>query len=109
MVVITDPIFIFKCTLLLSAYYRTVPITKATGDILNKYIHEFNFDKPENQCKQLFENKFNHSFTREGVTYTLQKYATIAHQEDTSIPPNISPYSSPYESNAFNTGRCRFG
>ncbi|MGB8454775.1 MAG: tyrosine-type recombinase/integrase [Anaerocolumna sp.] len=49
-------------------------------------------NKPENQCKQLFKNKFNHSFTREGVTYTLQKYANIAHEEDTSIPRNISPH-----------------
>lgn len=72
--------------------FRIVPITKTTGDILDKYIHEFNLDKPEHQCKQLFKNKFNHSFTREGITYTLQKYATIAHEGDTSIPRNITPH-----------------
>ncbi len=72
--------------------HRTIPITMNTRDILKKYMHEFCLDLPESQCLPMFRNKFNHRFTREGITYVLQKYAIIAHEKDPNIPVSITPH-----------------
>ena len=71
---------------------RTVPITETTGTILTKYMHEFRLDLPEKHCTPLFLNKFHHKFTREGITYTLQKYASLAYTLDHGIPQKITPH-----------------
>lgn len=72
--------------------HRTIPLTEATGNILAKYINEFRLDLPQTQCKPLFLNKFGNRFTREGITYTLQKYAALANALDPGIPQNITPH-----------------
>lgn len=72
--------------------HRTIPLTEATGKILEKYMNEFRLDLPQTQCTPLFLNKFGHRFTREGITYTLQKYASLANELDPGIPKKITPH-----------------
>lgn len=72
--------------------HRAIPLTEATGSILAKYKKEFRLDLPQTQCSPLFLNKFGHRFTREGITYTLQKYASLANALDPGIPPKITPH-----------------
>ncbi|MDL2302362.1 site-specific integrase [Lachnospiraceae bacterium OttesenSCG-928-D06] len=72
--------------------HRAIPLTEATGKILEKYMEEFRLNLPQTQCNPLFLNKFGNRFTREGITYTLQKYAALASESDPGIPKKITPH-----------------
>lgn len=72
--------------------HRTIPLTEAAGRILEKYMDEFRLNLPQTQCKPLFINKFGHRFTREGITYILQKYAALANELDPGIPKKVTPH-----------------
>lgn len=70
---------------------RIVPLMKNTAKLLENYLKENN----------LLNNDLNHpvffncrkeKLTRYGITYILQKYMSLAHKKDSTMPTKISPH-----------------
>lgn len=57
---------------------RTVPLMKETADILKNYMACYGLERQCNADNPLFFNRRGEKFTRQGITYILQKYAENA-------------------------------
>lgn len=73
---------------------RNVPIMETLAKTLRLYLHENHLDLPEKNKLPLFQNRSGEKFTRKGISYILDKYASEARQADPSLfPSRISPHS----------------
>jgi site-specific recombinase XerD len=71
---------------------RRVPIMKNTASLLQSYIYENKLDHPSKNEYPLFINNQGRKLTKEGVSYIISKYATLAREKSTSIPPKINAH-----------------
>lgn len=72
---------------------RHVPITKELKAQLVKYQSILDFTSVDNYERPLFANHSKNGFTRQGINYTLTKYANLARKTHPElIPVSISPH-----------------
>lgn len=68
--------------------YRTVVVSDATRDILQKYIKNTNFDNiPDNSL--FFSLRGKRKLTRQGIQFILNYYVNIAKKDDSSFPNHV--------------------
>lgn len=73
---------------------RYIPLPKNLVKVLNKYFDCFGLRATQSQSRPLFVNHSNERLTRQGITYLVKKYATIARQKNPNfVPCSISPHS----------------
>ncbi len=73
--------------------YRYVPLLKYTVPLINRYIDERNYNRPEKLNEWLFKNHMGQKFTRQGINYLMTKYATMAKNTSPElIPDDFSPH-----------------
>lgn len=71
---------------------RFVPLMNNTMAMLRGYISEHHLAMNGKESSPLFFNQRHGKLSRSGVTYVLQKYAKLAHGQDSTIPENITPH-----------------
>lgn len=71
---------------------RFVPLMNNTVTMLRGYISENKLDINGKDSSPLFFNQRHGKLSRSGVTCVLQKYAKLAHEQDPTIPENITPH-----------------
>jgi site-specific recombinase XerD len=71
---------------------RRVPIMKNTVTLLQRYISENNLDQASRNEEPLFTNNQHHKLTKEGVSFIISKYVTLARQKSTIVPEKIKPH-----------------
>lgn len=72
---------------------RFIPISEETNKLLEHYIVNENFNNVESQNQYLFLDKYKKQFTREGITYILNKYVSKLHSEnELEFPETLSPH-----------------
>ena len=67
---------------------RTVPIIRATADILEQYILENRLNENGKAAHPLFFNRHGKRLTRSGVSYIISKYLDI----DSALPDKVTPH-----------------
>lgn len=72
---------------------RIVPLQKEQVGLLKKYLETNRLDQTQALAHPLFFNSRKEKLTRAGVTYILQKYATIARKKNDRLIPKISCHS----------------
>lgn len=73
---------------------RIVPLMMSMAKLLEQYLTENKFDKPQCQAYPLFRNKSGNKLTRSGISYILQKYYTVAKTlYPEMFPDPISPHT----------------
>lgn len=72
---------------------RYVPISTKTSRLLKLYFENENLQSPIYSERFLFLNRSGHPYTRAGITYILQKYTTMLHNEyPMNFPEKLSPH-----------------
>ena len=71
---------------------RFVPLMDNTVSMLRGYIAENRLDAVGKESSPLFFNQQHGKLSRGGVTYVLQKYASLAHGQDRTIPVKLTPH-----------------
>ncbi len=73
---------------------RTVPLMSQTTEMLIQYLKEQNiFDRVEKGNYPVFTNSRKERLSRDGITYILKKYVSIAKSENNILyPERISPH-----------------
>ena len=71
---------------------RFVPLMDNTVSMLRGYIAENRLDTVGKESSPLFFNQQHGKLSRGGVTYVLQKYASLAHDHDPAIPAKLTPH-----------------
>ena len=72
---------------------RIVPLVPQTCKILKDYMRERNLLSAEKSALPLFCNKWKNKLTRSGISYILEKYVSMAHQQEPlCVPENITPH-----------------
>lgn len=71
---------------------RLVPLMNNTAAMLHGYLSEQHLDMNGKETLPLFFNQRHGKLSRSGVTYVLQKYAKLAHEQDSTIPKDITPH-----------------
>ncbi len=72
---------------------RIVPLMKPMANLLEQYLKENGFTEPFSRDYPLFQNRSKGKLTREGITYTLKKYATEAINKAPELfPEKLSPH-----------------
>lgn len=72
---------------------RCVPIMKETQAVILDYLEKCKLMSGEDQHKPVFTNKYREPFTRAGISYILNKYATKANSVSSdSFPEHIHPH-----------------
>ncbi len=72
---------------------RIVPLSDDITGILRDYLEENGLTEPRFLQSPLFPNRNGGKVTRFGITYILDKYATMAHKLDPSlVPERFSPH-----------------
>lgn len=73
---------------------RYVPLIKASVPHIQKYLASKGLDEPGRAQECLFKNHRNEPFTRQGINYIMNKYATKARNIDKAlIPDALSPHT----------------
>ena len=90
---------------------RYVPISTKTVKLLSLYFDNEKLKSPIYSERFLFLNRSGHPFTRAGITYILQKYTTMVHDErPMDFPEKLTPHclrqSNAYASICFRCRRC---
>ena len=84
------------CTLLVHGKgqkSRYVPLLKDSIPILQKYLKQMNYLKPEKMDEWLFINHMKKQFTRQGINYLVSKYGNKARMNSPDlIPSDLSPH-----------------
>lgn len=72
---------------------RWVPLSSRTTDLLKIFMEKEDLFNVVHQRQYLFLNRSGNQFTRAGVTYILQKYVTLVHEEHPlNFPEKLSPH-----------------
>lgn len=72
---------------------RIVPLMRPMANILEQYLEENGFTEPFSRDYPLFQNRSKGKLTREGITYTVKKYATEAINKAPELfPEKLSPH-----------------
>ena len=72
---------------------RYVPLIKTSIPHIKKYLTTKGLDKPERIQDYLFKNHMKEPFTRQGINYLINKYASKAREVDSAlIPDDLSPH-----------------
>lgn len=72
---------------------RYVPLMSSVIPIMQKYLVQKGYDRPERLDEWLFKNHMNEQLTRQGVNYIIGKYAKMAHKANPGmIPTDFSPH-----------------
>lgn len=72
---------------------RYIPLMRNTIPMIQKYLIEKKYDRPEKREEWLFKNHMNEPFTRQGVNYIVGKYAKLARRiAPDEIPADFSPH-----------------
>ncbi len=71
---------------------RRVPLMKNTVALLQRYLAENGLDKGWNNQYPLFVNNQHNKLTKEGASYILNKYATMARGQSHSVPEHVTPH-----------------
>ncbi|AWN73399.1 site-specific integrase [Legionella anisa] len=72
---------------------RVVPLMDNTANLLQGYLHENNFLRPEAFDYPLFRNNQGNKLTRVGVNYILQKYERLVREAYPHFKQKISPHT----------------
>lgn len=72
---------------------RSVPLMKATVDLLTEYFRERGLDRPEQSTEPLFQNGQGKRLTRSGLRYILNKYIERARNTCSTLRKAISPHT----------------
>ena len=72
---------------------RYVPLSQSTVRLLKLYFEKERLQTPINASRHLFLNRSGNPYTRPGITYILQKYTTMLHNEHPeSFPKKLTPH-----------------
>jgi site-specific recombinase XerD len=71
---------------------RRVPLMKNTVALLKSYLSENTLNKPWKNQYPLFVNNQHKKLTKEGVSYILNKYVSMAKADSPIIPERVSPH-----------------
>jgi len=71
---------------------RRVPLMKNTASLLGSYLAENRLLTPNKSEYPLFVNRQHHALTREGVTYIVKKYASMARTHSSIVPPKVTAH-----------------
>lgn len=71
---------------------RRVPIMKNTVTLLERYISENNLDQASRNEEPLFTNNQHHKLTKEGVSFIISKYVTLARQKSMIVPEKVKAH-----------------
>lgn len=72
---------------------RIVPLMRPMATLLKQYLEESNFTEPYAKGYPLFQNRSKGKLTREGITYTVKKYAAKAINKAPELfPDKLSPH-----------------
>lgn len=72
---------------------RYVPISSNTSKLLKLYFDNEGLWDPSQIGRFLFLNRSGRMFTRAGITYILQKYTSMLHEENpTNFPAKLTPH-----------------
>lgn len=72
---------------------RYVPLLRDSVPIIQKYLNEMGYQKPEKLNEWLFVNHMNQQFTRQGINYIIRKYGDLARDASPDlIPDDLSPH-----------------
>ncbi len=72
---------------------RYVPLMGSMIPVIQKYLAQKGYDRPERLDEWLFKNHMKKSFTRQGINYIVGKYAKMAHEiAPEMIPAHFSPH-----------------
>lgn len=71
---------------------RRVPLMKNTLVLLEYYIHEHSLDKTWKNDYPLFRNKQQNKLTKEGISYIISNYVTLAKKVSTGFPDKVNPH-----------------
>lgn len=73
---------------------RIIPLMDKTAQLMNQYISIYHANYKQEHRVPLFSNRNKKKLTRAGITYILDKYVTVARQNNPSIiPKTVSPHS----------------
>ncbi|HAT1924119.1 TPA: tyrosine-type recombinase/integrase [Legionella pneumophila] len=72
---------------------RVVPLMDNTANLLQGYLHENNFLRPEAFDYPLFRNNQGNKLTRVGINYILQKYERLVREAYPHFKQKISPHT----------------
>ena len=72
---------------------RWVPLTSKTTSLLRLYYEKEGLDSEIYIGRNLFLNRSGRPFTKAGITYILQKYTTMLHEENPAgFPEKLTPH-----------------
>lgn len=72
---------------------RYIPLMRSTIPIIQKYLVQKGYDRPERLNEWLFKNHMNEPFTRQGINYIVGKYTKMARKiAPDMIPADFSPH-----------------
>jgi site-specific recombinase XerD len=72
---------------------RFVPINAAIVQSIQKYLHAMGYEDPSKLDNWLFINHMRQQFTRQGISYIVQKYSKRAREANPDlIPQDMSPH-----------------
>jgi site-specific recombinase XerD len=71
---------------------RTVPLMKQTVTILSEYFTENRINPRLHGDTPLFFNSKRKKLTRSGITYIVQKYASLANNSSSDMPSKVTPH-----------------
>lgn len=72
---------------------RFVPINAAIVQSIQKYLHAMGYEDPSKLDNRLFINHMRQQFTRQGISYIVQKYSKRAREANPDlIPQDMSPH-----------------
>lgn len=72
---------------------RYIPLMRNTIPIIQKYLAQNRYDRPEKLDEWLFKNHMNERFTRQGINYIVGKYTKMARKiAPDMIPVDFSPH-----------------
>lgn len=72
---------------------RYIPLMRSTIPLIQKYLVQKRYDRPEKLDEWLFKNHMNEPFTRQGINYIVGKYSKMAREiAPDMIPANFSPH-----------------
>jgi site-specific recombinase XerD len=73
---------------------RYVPLDEAFVNLLRQYLEEFGHNGEKRSTEYLFKNHSGHQYTRQGITYIVKKYGSLARlQYPGLIPMTISAHT----------------
>jgi len=73
---------------------RYVPLDEAFANLLRQYLEEFELAENHRSGEFLFKNHSGHQYSRQGITYIVKSYGSMARlQYPDLIPEKISPHT----------------